>query len=494
MHSPDQPVPPPHEPITARPADFGPDEPLPTVQPFRSRRWRTVLAWLVILTIVAGIFVQVALARRSAGNTTLRNIQDQSEDFTFRYLVGTYQLLRGFDPSADERIYQDSKQAVAAGTPTQQIRFAIFAGELKGPTQALAELAEIKAEPVARLVSILRRLYGDYERQQFDAPSVTDVERTELRTQLGWMGELALNPEGGPDPARRDTLLSGALRTCFTLIGALVIFGGLGLVGFVVLLVVVLLAWYGRLKSGIGPPSGTGGLYAETFALWLLLFVGLSQLFRFPLLDNLPDATKGLGMLLTLVVLAWPVAWGVPWRQVRAEIGLTWGRRPWAEPLLGIFTYIMSLPLLAVGLLIVLALMKIQGWVQGTDASPPPSHPIAENLGQAGWWQLLQLLFLASVVAPVVEEIMFRGILYRHLREATGAWRAAASMLTSATVVGFLFAVVHPQGWLGVPVLMAIAYGLNISREWRGTLIPAMVGHGLNNFIMLVLTTFLFRG
>ena len=52
----------------------------------------------------------------------------------------------------------------------------------------------------------------------------------------------------------------------------------------------------------------------------------------------------------------------------------------------------------------------------------------------------------------------------------------------------FIFAVVHPQGYVAVPVLMAIAFGLTIAREWRGSLIPSMIAHGIHNgLVMLVL-------
>jgi membrane protease YdiL (CAAX protease family) len=73
------------------------------------------------------------------------------------------------------------------------------------------------------------------------------------------------------------------------------------------------------------------------------------------------------------------------------------------------------------------------------------------------------------------------------LREATGRWRRGLSVLASAAVVSFIFAVVHPQGILAVPALMALAVGFSLAREWRGTLVPSMVGHGLNNFMVTVL-------
>jgi membrane protease YdiL (CAAX protease family) len=100
----------------------------------------------------------------------------------------------------------------------------------------------------------------------------------------------------------------------------------------------------------------------------------------------------------------------------------------------------------------------------------------------------LQIFFLASIVAPIVEETMFRGVLYRHLREATRWLDPVASILISALVSSFIFAVIHPQGVLYVPVLMALALGFVLAQEWRGTLLPGIVGHGLNNGLVLLIS------
>ena len=45
-----------------------------------------------------------------------------------------------------------------------------------------------------------------------------------------------------------------------------------------------------------------------------------------------------------------------------------------------------------------------------------PSHPAVEQLGSAGPAGVGLLFLLAAVVAPIVEEIAFRGVLYGHLR------------------------------------------------------------------------------
>ena len=64
----------------------------------------------------------------------------------------------------------------------------------------------------------------------------------------------------------------------------------------------------------------------------------------------------------------------------------------------------------------------------------------------------------AAVAAPIVEETMFRGVLYRHLRSATGHLGTGLSILVSGTLNGFLFAAIHPQGWVAIPALIGYRY------------------------------------
>jgi membrane protease YdiL (CAAX protease family) len=120
-----------------------------------------------------------------------------------------------------------------------------------------------------------------------------------------------------------------------------------------------------------------------------------------------------------------------------------------------------------------------------------PSHPVVQILVSPSWWQRIQVLLIASVAAPIVEETMFRGVLYRHLRDASRRLGTVLSILLSGTLVSFVFAVIHPQGIIAVPALMALAYGFTIIREWRGSVIPCMVAHGLNNGIVTIFAMFM---
>ena len=110
-------------------------------------------------------------------------------------------------------------------------------------------------------------------------------------------------------------------------------------------------------------------------------------------------------------------------------------------------------------------------------ANGEPSHPAVGWLIEGNWTVRMQVLFLAVIGAPIMEEIVFRGLLYRHLREATRRWGRSASVIVSALITSFVFAVIHPQGPLLVPVLMSIALAFTFAREWRGTLIGSMTAH-----------------
>ena len=110
------------------------------------------------------------------------------------------------------------------------------------------------------------------------------------------------------------------------------------------------------------------------------------------------------------------------------------------------------------------------------------------------WSVRLQLLFLASVVAPIVEETMFRGVLYRQLRQASARFGYAPSVLVSILIVSFIFAAIHPQGWLAIPPLMSVAIAFNFVREWRGSLVPSMVAHGVHNGLLTLIAFFALSG
>ena len=470
-----------------------------------------VLAWVVTVG-VASLIVAFSMVRSEERKDTGRKKHSSVlEGAHYRLLIGANELLKGNELLKDVRKdLSEQAKDLGEGPAEKRLRYAVLIGEMKGQQAALDVLHSVKEQDLddadqTRALEILRKLYHGYRREHFDANWLGPEEHELLRDELGWLGELALHPAGGPDAAGRAALLDEARRTAWTFAayGAGLLLAGLaGLAG---LFLVLSNALSGKLTSGLAAGSGNGGLYAETFAVWLLLFLGLNMgaglaLIAIqhyakdpPPLEALMLPLGGGVLLFSLGALVWPVCRGIPWHQVRQEIGLTLGDRAGREVLIGVGCYLTAIPLVAVGLVLMLLLMQLQKALTGNGA-PVPTHPIAEQLGQGGWTATLLAFVVLCVVAPLVEETMCRGVLYRHLREATATLRTGVSIVFSATVVSFLFAALHPQGVLGIPVLMGLAYAFSLAREWRGSLVSSMVAHGINNGITLLLHTLLSSG
>jgi membrane protease YdiL (CAAX protease family) len=468
------------------------------------RKGRPLLAWLIILAVVAFILGRYQnadpLEQQRYDLVTMR--------LQSRYLVGLAELEERFlggKNNEREQLYKQAQSSLDRGAYPQRLRFVVLAGDLKGPEEAREQLHNIdrkyrehRGEPPtedAETAHMLDRFYAERAENPNAAAFWPEGEKQKLRQRLDWFGELALAPPGADDEAARQAVLAPAVRTVWVFLAAAFFLFGMGLVGLVLLVTLLVLYFLKRLRGGLESGSLHQGIYAETFAVYMLLFLGLSVGARYAInwlsLEQGTLAFSGLAALGSLAALAWPVWRGIPWRQVRQDIGWHMGRRPLLELLLGPGCYVMALPMLVLGLVLFLILTKLKELIGGApdefDPSNAAGHPIVFWVSHAGWRVWLEVLFVASVVAPIVEETMFRGVLYRHLRSASSGWRPALSVLFSAVVVSFLFAVIHPQGILAVPVLMSLAVAFTLMREWRGTLGPSMIAHGINNAVAVLL-------
>lgn len=97
----------------------------------------------------------------------------------------------------------------------------------------------------------------------------------------------------------------------------------------------------------------------------------------------------------------------------------------------------------------------------------------------------LRLLLVVAVVAvgPLVEELLFRGVLLAALLQR---FSSRSSMLLSALV----FALVHLPSmqwqWYALPDLALLALGLAWLRLRAGSLWPAVLAHGVNNLLAVM--------
>jgi membrane protease YdiL (CAAX protease family) len=469
-------------------------------EPPRKSRGHPILAWLLIVLVCVSMAFDVPGLRRERLEKGQEKMGLVLTSLYARYLVGMADLMGNKEAALAQL------KSLNQGPVEQRLAFAILVGELEGPTQALEKLDDLDSEIETKQIAVtetdttiehaLRRLYRDYSLQRWDAPSLRADERELLRQQLGWFGELALAPPGDADSPARQAVLRAARQTFVVILGGLGLAVVACLAGLLGLIVFLALLLAGQLHGGLGPPSGRGGIYAETFAVWLVLLFGINLgavWLSSPEADTLLLA--GIASLVSLLALAWPVLRGVPWAEVSRDIGLVGGRQPALEPLIGAGCYAMALPMLVVGLAITVVLILLAHQIDLGAAghsseefapSPTPAHPIVGYVAVPGWRMRLEVFFVACIAAPLVEETMFRGVLYRHLRDATAVLGSVLSIALSATIMNFLFAGLHPQGPLAIPALMALAYGLTLAREWRVTLVPGMVAHGINNGLLLL--------
>ncbi|MBX9679044.1 MAG: CPBP family intramembrane metalloprotease [Gemmataceae bacterium] len=479
------------------------DPPSPTSP---SHRWPAWAAWIVILAIVGfsvlgrELFVRSPIAREAANEGSLDLIAFQLQA---RYLVGVKHLLEQLKQDMNNADFAAQAKTVNVGRIPQRLRAIATLSELTGPEAALEELDALQKlidqhqpmvqEADAQVIEILRTLWSDPDQHLEAVKSLTNEQRTVLNERLGWFGELVQHPRGS-DPATREPVLKPALGAAFSILLAFLGAIALALIGIAVLVVFLMRAASGGLIRGFVAGSPNGRIYVETFGLWILLYPVLSFAsgYASPYLGL--TLAAALAMFASLLALAWPVIRGIPWQQVRSDIGWTAGQGGWLEPFWGVVAYVMTLPWLGVGLVLTILLIFLQRsfGLEGAAGDPfyaPPSsaHPIIVPLARGDLWDRLSIFFLASVAAPIVEETMFRGVFYRHLREATRHWRLLASFLFSALTSSVIFAAVHPQGWVAIPVLASLAFGFCVAREWRGSLIACMIAHGLSNGLVMLI-------
>jgi membrane protease YdiL (CAAX protease family) len=66
-------------------------------------------------------------------------------------------------------------------------------------------------------------------------------------------------------------------------------------------------------------------------------------------------------------------------------------------------------------------------------------------------------------------------------------------VVIAVLVNSVIFAAIHPQGLIFIPVLGSLAVAFTLMREWRGTINASIVAHAINNFVVLTLNVLMLR-
>lgn len=167
---------------------------------------------------------------------------------------------------------------------------------------------------------------------------------------------------------------------------------------------------------------------------------------------------------LVILAISWQVVTGGGQRPFRATLGWGWHTQ---------FKWIHAIGLALFMLLLGKLFEKVL----------PHGETDFEQLLRLGLAVRVGVAILAVLTAPIVEEVVYRGILYTALESRAGD-------VTSIVVVALLFGVVHmPQyqgSWAAIAAVLALSLVLTLLRAATGKLLPCVATHFVFNGIQAV--------
>lgn len=137
----------------------------------------------------------------------------------------------------------------------------------------------------------------------------------------------------------------------------------------------------------------------------------------------------------------------------------------------------------AVGLVLLAMSMFSEKIMTTMLFATPTQHPLVVEVENARTWQQVMVpLFLAGVLAPVSEELLYRLVTFLPMKERWGLWGGAF-------VSSLVFALMHFNlYWLGEMILVGM--GLAFVYHWTGSLVSGIVAHCVINTSKILLLFF----
>jgi membrane protease YdiL (CAAX protease family) len=433
----------------------------------RSAKVSVAVSWIFIIGTIALSQIPIYRNLRLPSEYSTPDLQLQ---ITGKYFVGMKHLFEQ-QPLQKKLIVQLGHNFQKYQGTKKSLSHIPILVELSGRDAALLELKRIAEDSgavgKARDLLLFQQLY-----REGDA-SLDSQQLLALKT-YGWIGRLALSQNKPDSDPNRKAVLQSAVRMVILMMvltmGILMTAGA----GVILLTIAIVLRKRGKLSSRLTAPEIADNALLEAFAIYLTGFMALPALIQ----KFFPGFRIGaiiLAMLAVMMAILWPRFLGSAWKNYREALGWCRGRGVFREVGAGIVGYISGLPLLLGAAAVSMFLARYTGKI--------PVHPIVNEVSR-GPLHMLMWGLMACAWAPIVEEIFFRGALFGHFRRHL-PWA------TSGIITSLIFAIIHPQGWIAVPVLAVIGFNLSAIREWRGSLIASISAHALNNgsvSLLLMLT------
>lgn len=162
----------------------------------------------------------------------------------------------------------------------------------------------------------------------------------------------------------------------------------------------------------------------------------------------------------------------MPIQGARLDLKQFFGKFRWTDPGKGLLGEFTSLPLIFVAIGVTALLSRFL---------PEAAHPGSDELASNPSVKVMISFFLLAVIqAPIVEEIIFRGMIAPAISRFSKPWTAIA-------ISGFLFAAIHPQGIAGWPPLFVVGCSAAYLTYHSKSLWPAIFLHAFHNGGLFVL-------
>ena len=114
----------------------------------------------------------------------------------------------------------------------------------------------------------------------------------------------------------------------------------------------------------------------------------------------------------------------------------------------------------------------------------PPNDQYIDSMANSGF---NLMLVLSVIAAPIVEEVLFRGVLFQTIRKRSRVWAYVASLLLFGLYHTWQYAVAYrePMYLLYTLQYIPITFALTWSYERSGSLWVPMAIHATNNYLAM---------
>ena len=113
-----------------------------------------------------------------------------------------------------------------------------------------------------------------------------------------------------------------------------------------------------------------------------------------------------------------------------------------------------------------------------------PMTPFGQVISESSFLGVMFFLGLAILIAPLLEEMIFRGYFFSVIRKFKGK-------LFSVGLISIIFVIFHIEqywgDWLGILIIACLGFCLTSLRAGIGSVIPSIIVHYSYNFLVIVI-------